>query len=1744
MLRFLSSFTFLYAASIAILLAYGVAYYRSFSHNRAPARLFPFVFGTISVLCLFFLYINMHPPLSLRTYSNLDHHFIRHEGYTVKGSIELGGADTSNFNDRNYNRFIFSGQSGNMIMKAPYSEEPFYILKDGRLSLISKQFPAKGHESAFRVDSLDVKISMVDDHHGRLQVRDMIFDVQKEIQKGISAWNYFREQPGFIASTYFSNETLASALKNTYLLRDGSIDKNSGNLVFFFSGRLFDHVDALTYDKVPKTQTDLGFETTLDHLTTVAWGLGSADQHKKQFRIEKGVNDSFSLISRYPVSYPLIEENSSASGMVRWKSHEVTKFLVSGSKDVASIPAVFREGFYFQPAGNDSALHFSPVLLAYSKDQGNRDLKLQAFKDGSQLLFYNNQLSIPIDNTSAAWKFSITDTRNWRLGNTVVAPGTWQIILLGSLVFFIILVFSSSLVKYQRPGWVWQVLSCITLLLITTRMFLYWRYKTFPPFEGMDLPSLQQLNSFWNFGIIIIATMILALVFGFTGIRAAWNFLRQKSGRLIQVNTTSVIPAEMMVNRINLVRKLSGRKIFFMSWLAILILGGGIAAGSGFNPSVCRHLAIGLILSYFLFLFISYKHSPLVKSGQDSWWTIATNRRIELLVNNPVKILLSISLLALFSLVDIGFAIMFLNFLVFNEAFLCINYAIAGLSTGSKANAKLFGWAGALYMIIFIFNLTYGPYIFRSLLEMPSLLYTGSYLVFAASLSYTVIRLFHAWKPAKRKVAGLVLTAGLFALAFLFFPKEKILDKAAMTRYRIDVMAMPVEKAIEGAYADGKNYTPVIRAAQNQWFINTFIDDDNNPRVNNTGFNLLPHAPQNKGAKYNAQATDLVASRFLIAEHGKWSVLLYVFLLMLPAVLVASFYKLYPDFTNRTNQQYPLTNAAFALLNYLLVSALLVILAATGRYIFFGQDLPFGSILSKQSILFPAAIIVGALLLFRHITPEQYPNRKKFIPGAIVLGGLLVLLFVFRPAYNRNKVFGAGEIAQEMDSYLQLRVQPVMDHFAGIKKITAARRDKLFTDSLRTLVESGAFADAGNFLQRELASYSRSGFSAHLNQDHMLFLDLNSGSPQMAVNDNFFRIDPPPHLQQYWSGNVYGDSSQYNITRWQSGSANVEWVRFSGEGDQPLIGDQDIRFTASSKGVTTLFAIHNISSAPLDIITNGREITMRPGDSLSLSNPARVTIAATGNKPERIWQVEPDAFMRNYFVNGSRFYVYPMAERFVWARNFAENVATTFTAEGFRDRNVFVSLDAMLMDSLTQNISMMMQADSGYHTSAEYGICIADDKGRLIAMADHIKGLQRPDPNDKAVFHKTIQGENGYISQSLLRKQIGNINLLRMNPGPGSTLKPIIFAAIASQLNLDWDAFAGEGFSERLQYFGGEKVGEYDFEKNNGRITSVKDYLRLSDNYYHANLLLLGSYNRQRLQDVLSQHFATSRPGAELHWPWFSYKGKSYWLNGFENWPGYENGKANFGSDSSFVSTGLVRNFGIHTDRAGRAYDGFNDNYDSLLFKDAAKRSGYLMPEYALFDQKATGMNRDRPNEVFLSSFRGHVKGSSQVMMPPVKMVEAYGKLVTQNRDYAITLDPSPATKTVEPFQVSDQVKYATYRDLMRQSVFTGMKEALFNGTASALGSMLKNGSPYYYYAKTGTTGDDEKKEKSKLFVIIISNKDITSPDFNFRDNKFYTVYFTSQKGPAKQNEKFQAAVIRMIEQSAAFKKYMGTGKD
>lgn len=1744
MLKIITSFTFLYALTFLILLWYGMVYYRSLSKPGKRKKIFLPVFFIISFACFSFLWINIHAPLSLNTYSNINHYFIRNDGFLVSGNIELGKADTANNPNSSFNRFDFSKEKNDVIVSSPYSEDPFYISGSGTYKLASANYPAIGHTLSFKVDSNDLQLSMQDDMSYVLQVNGKTFIVQKEIKKGLPAWNLFKDVDSFINSGYFADLSVSQCLKNIFFLRDSISRSSYGSMKYFLSGSLFNFASTVSYDGKKLSASHLTFKTTISDGSRFAWGIGFLDNNKNQFQLKKANGNDFKILNRFPASYPLSEEQKD-----NWTAHTVDKFLVSDNHDLEYMPSVFREGFLFTAPGKDSANFFSPVLLSYQKGAGNSALQIKSEyldKPKVPLEWKENELLLPAASKKFQWIFSLRNSYNWEFGNNILASNQWQLQIFGMLGFFFLVIFLTALLKpAEQSSWVWQLLSCITIVFLTTRIFLYWRYKSFPPYEGMDLPSVEQLQSAWNFRIIIFTGIALSFFFGFDLLKRIYFLF----GRKINFNA---IKSKKLLKfpKIGQAAGQYPKYIFFISWLLLLAACFAWAYLKHFDASVCRHISLLLIAVYFIFLYISYRHSPLVASTEKSWWKIDTFKPFHVLVSNPAKILLSISLLSVFIFIDIGFAIVFLNFLLFNEAFLNINYSISGLSAGNAANRSVFVTAAVLYTSLFSANLLFTPYLLGYVLQLSQLAITVIFSFFLLVVILNILRVLAPELSGRNRTILLIVMIPLLSLAyFKFIPKEIILEKAERTKYRIDVLTMAPDKAIQLAYEEGKTYEPVIRAAQNQWFINTFIYEKNNPEVNSIYFHLLPHAPQNKGAKYNAQATDLVTSRFIIAEHGRWSVLLFVLLLLLPVIMLAPFYKLYPDFTNRINNTYPTVTLGFSVLNYLLISALLVILAATGKYIFFGQDLPFGSILSKQSVLFPSLLFVMVILLFKTVPIQYYSNRKKNIPGIIVFSGLFILLLLVKPAFNKNKDFNVTDLSKNMESFIQGKIQPVLSYIDTSKagrRMALAKKDAWFTDSLKRLIASGAFSSDNIFFQKEIAAYSRTDFAAHLDQKNFLFLDLNSGTAQLQSNENYFRIEPPPHLQYAWTGNVFGDTSVYNISCWDQHSGRLSEKRVSNFTEQPnqsLNNDLTLSFRNKlpSGWYKNLYLV-NSGNSNLSIKAGYKKINLTAGDSLLLQNPGQLVIVDPVSGNEKHISIEPDAFMKNLFVNGNRFYVYPLGKDFIWARNFAESIAADYINKDRSQRNAFVSLDFEMMDSLQAIIQNVTEKDSSYKKGAEYAICIADGNGRIITMNDFIKGVERPDPNDKITFANLVSGGDEFIPQSQLRKMIGNINLLRMNPGPGSTLKPIVFSSVASQLNINWDDFASDGFSKPQTYFGGERVAQYDFEEYHGLVKKLTEYFRLSDNYFHSNVILLGSYPKQVLDNLLTKNFVTQKPDTGMHWPYFFYNGKTYWLDGFQNWPGFENGKAHFGLDSSFISIGMLHNFGIFNRDPGKSFDRFASSYDSLLFGNAGNRSGFILPECSLFDQQGGNMNMNVPYDVFANCFRGHVLGSSQVLIPPIKMAEAFGRLVTQNRNYDLTLNPYTASLNYNPFYIDSSIGYNHFLSLMRDGVFTGMKEALFNGTAAGLGSQLKNGSPYFYYAKTGTTGNNELKTKSKLLAVIISAKDITSQDNTFKHfNKFYTIYFTSQNGPAKQNYDLQKKVIKYLESSVAFRKLMQT---
>ncbi len=207
MLQFLTSLTFLFAFAITVMVWHGIVYYRSFARNGHLKRNFPWVFLSITVACFSFLYWNIHAPLRLQTFSNLDHHFIRHDGFLVDRRIELGKTDTINYPGNAFSRFTLTRENQQLNVSSAYSEEPFYISSGSSFRLLSAVYPASGHSIFFRCGATPVSLTTKNDRSFELHIGDTVFiKTGKSIHYGLSGWNIFRDDSTFINSPWYTNE--------------------------------------------------------------------------------------------------------------------------------------------------------------------------------------------------------------------------------------------------------------------------------------------------------------------------------------------------------------------------------------------------------------------------------------------------------------------------------------------------------------------------------------------------------------------------------------------------------------------------------------------------------------------------------------------------------------------------------------------------------------------------------------------------------------------------------------------------------------------------------------------------------------------------------------------------------------------------------------------------------------------------------------------------------------------------------------------------------------------------------------------------------------------------------------------------------------------------------------------------------------------------------------------------------------------------------------------------------------------------------------------------------------------------------------------------------------------------------------------------------------------------------------------------------------------------------------------------
>jgi len=477
-----------------------------------------------------------------------------------------------------------------------------------------------------------------------------------------------------------------------------------------------------------------------------------------------------------------------------------------------------------------------------------------------------------------------------------------------------------------------------------------------------------------------------------------------------------------------------------------------------------------------------------------------------------------------------------------------------------------------------------------------------------------------------------------------------------------------------------------------------------------------------------------------------------------------------------------------------------------------------------------------------------------------------------------------------------------------------------------------------------------------------------------------------------------------------------------------------------------------------------------------------------------------------------------------------------------------------------------------------YSAVAIDGNGRIRLLFDYNK-YQKADPNSEDDYYSFLNSLYKQSTNAVERDFLGNLCLLKLNPGPGSSIKPIFYNSVTSQYNLGWENLKIAAFNSKviedknskgfddLAYYGGKKlidkeglkrywnVSDYDYAET---YLKGSNYLVGSNNIFESLVIFLGSYNKDQMRNAINGNneiFITSKSentSDPYNFPTFSI-GSNYYRINSEKWPEFTDYK-------TLLADALDHNYkyytNINTSPINSFYtnfisDSINDNYYGLLNVAIEKSKLYIwcLPEFSMFNYA------DRDGIEYRSSLFQPTLGGFPIEITPLKMAELYVKLVSQNINASVTLNPDYKNKNYKFFTFDDSWKDTTeYLTFLGKYLMKQLKYVSVDGTADYLNDDFLKHREYFIYSKTGTLNIEESQnqtnnpedERAKHLVVIISQESLHDglTIEKLKRVKYYVVYMSYHDiSKGKYDGNNFAKIIDEIINSELFIEYMKNGK-
>jgi len=1398
----------------------------------------------------------------------------------------------------------------------------------------------------------------------------------------------------------------------------------------------------------------------------------------------------------------------------------------------------------------DNINNMAPMTVSYVSGPTNQLLDfLYTTADGKQRTAQagaNFESTQAPNHSGVAWIAGIEDMKQ----TSPYQPQTikWYIILF-TLALAILLFIGSHSVKDQQSAQqntfttVEFVAYTVTLYLITFRWFLLWRTSVFLPVEDISYYEFQGVfRNMENYN------NLLYVMIGFIVIILAGKIIIRYFPTLTDWSLTESIPT------------------MWERWHKYLMLVPSIV-----TIVICvvfrnssPWLVITLpVLTYILNTIIITKlftETGYYRKDDRGWDDLNRHDPPAKLFYFSVLNALVFSGLLLY--IDSGFGILFFTFTLFWLSWLLHEHVTHYLPQKSNLLRNI------LVLVVFIIMLAliacYKLIIGEMYYDMPlGALIMGVAGVFIGVSVFYILK----WGNKKVRIAWCIVLAILFASSSPFF-QWYVSSQSKHTAQRIVVHFDEPEVAMKNI-EDEQTENRFLQAALNHMVIGEYSQRGENVSLwgehGHGYFKMQPHS--RVGALWNAQLTDISLVRFVIAEHSPMLPYLIVFFFLFMTVWAAR-QPLYRRWTRAVLIQIPLL---------LMVQSLLIWMATTRRFIFLGQDFPMVSINSRLTLVYYFSLIiiwvvtaVYSKVTFAEVYDRNYNNdqgdangleRNSFryeVARKDMWKILVILLFCMLMGYIAPK--GKSEPTLRLTGLMEQfgkkieRVNERLKEYQDVKyKNKKKRLDGCYQGSLANLTRfmqefnqkeqiDTLFSDFP-FGQRLWSRYvnedcrsnnMRQVLHAHLDRHHQL---------QLKVVNAFYNRELPQLKENEWRGSIIAISDTAGRVRNSLVEGNLRAYRLPAN----WLTDGEAKTLVSSIGAPIL------GSEPNFVMQRGIRSVAVLGPGISVVHPNR-------QKLKSVIQ-EKRYLARNVIVNGHRAMFYPMGESLYWMSQLATElrIQRNKIAEDARDENFNADVELTLIPDLNKEIYDILRKEGANRSS----VIVANGDGAVWALPSSDKKYHL-NPNDRKQIANIVDSLELYGLQgsSIARRIFGNQNLMNLPFGPGSSQKPLVWTAVASQVEYArWDSLRinaylngwieSDGNYFKIRHFNGMAFYEKkpfrpmkEPDENRGNTVTLRRYMSHSSNVYNALMAYIGSFCDFDLSENGLQ-VSSDYDGQTLFAKWNGPLAKDNYLKRFPLLS--TNGRTAFTLNRKIVSDdqpssilNLSMNdmfFRCQNDDEFRQDLYANPAYGLLQADDANRHVGYAFLERSKFDSRQ-GKNE---NEFMENAIRSTAIGAAKVWyVTPWKMAEAYGRMASLNRNLHLNIVKQ---KKLSPYESFARLTSGYWH--ARPEQMKGMSDVLLSGTGKSVGTnkelniidggknLSNHVGDYYLYAKTGTIG----KGDHHRFGVIISDTDLaTANEDDLKLARYVILYFAFSDN---RHMATYAKVIRRVMDSAEFKQYM-----